>query len=94
MEDTIIDLAFGAMPLLLIGAIAAQWLALRRFRGAWLVAAWVPAAVMGAALTIAILGVIAGSNIAPIWVVFALPPCLLWLTVLWLLRGLAALTRA
>jgi hypothetical protein len=36
----------------------------------------------------------AGSNLAPIWIVFALPPCLLWLAGLWLLRGLAALARA
>jgi hypothetical protein len=48
---------------------------------------------MGVALAVAVLGVAAGSNLAPIWVVFALPPCLLWLAGLWLARGLAALVR-
>jgi hypothetical protein len=94
MEDAIMDLFFVAMPLLLIGGIAAQWMALRRFEGGWRLAAWVPVAVMGAAISVAVLGVMAGSNLAPIWIVFALPPCLLWLAGLWLLRGLAALARA
>jgi hypothetical protein len=94
MEDAIIDLFLASMPLLLIGGIAAQWMALRRFRGGWRLAAWVPVAVMGAAVSVAVFGVMAGSNIAPIWIVFALPPCLLWLAGLWLLRALAALTRA
>lgn len=94
MEDAIFDLFFAAMPLLLIGGIVAQWLALRRFEGGWRLAAWVPVAVMGAALAVAVLGVAAGSNLAPIWVVFALPVCLLWLAGLWLARGLAALAHA
>ena len=45
---------------------------------------------MGAAAAVGVLGGLAGSNIAPIWIVFALPPCLLWLGALWLLRGLSA----
>ena len=94
MEDAIFDLFFAAMPLFLFGGIAAQWFALRRFRGGWRLAAWVPVAVMGAAVAVAVLGVMAGSNLAPIWVVFALPLCLIWLAGLWLARGLAALVRA
>jgi len=90
MEDAIIDLFFVAMPLLVIGGLVAQWQALRRFEGGWRLAAWVPVAVMGAAVAVAVLGVMAGSNLAPIWIAFALLPCLLWLAGLWLLRAMAA----
>jgi hypothetical protein len=93
MEDALIDGFFVALPVLLIAGLVAQWQALRRFEGGWRLAAWVPVAAMGAALAVAVLGVLAGSNLAPIWVVFALPPCLLWLAGLWLARGLAAFVR-
>jgi hypothetical protein len=93
MEDALIDGLFVALPVLLVGGLVAQWQALRRFEGGWKLAAWVPVAVMGVALAVAVIGVAAGSNLAPIWVVFALPPCLLWLAGLWLARGLAALVR-
>ena len=93
MRDALIDGLFMALPLLLLGGLAAQWLALRRFDGGWKLAAWVPVAAMGVAVAVAVLGVMAGSNLAPIWVVFALPLCLLWLAGLWLLRGIAALAR-
>lgn len=84
------DLVFLGMPLLVIGGIVMQVVALRRFSGGWRLAAWVPALAMGAALTVAVLGVMAGSNLAPIWVVFAAPLCLAWLAGLWLARGVAA----
>jgi hypothetical protein len=90
MEDALLDGFFAAMPLLLLGGVAAQWLALRRLEGGWKLAAWVPVATMGAAFTVAAIGVMAGSNLAPIWVVFALPMCLLWLAGLWLLRAIAS----
>nr|QMS48080.1 hypothetical protein WG33_0279 [uncultured bacterium] len=93
MLDALIDLAFVAMPLPLIGGIALQVLALRRFSGGWLAAAWVPALAMGAALAVAVLGVMVGSNLAPIWVVFAIPLCLVWLVALWLARGIAVWVR-
>ena len=35
----------------------AQWIALRRFSGGWRLAAWVPVAVMGAAVAVAAVGV-------------------------------------
>jgi hypothetical protein len=38
---------------------------------------------MGAAVAIAVLGVIAGSNLSPIWVVLALPLCISWIVLLW-----------
>jgi hypothetical protein len=88
--DAISDFMVTVMPLLLIAGLVAQWQALRRFPGGWRLAAWVPALALGAAIAIAALGIMAGSNLAPIWVVLALPPCLLWLAGLWLLRGLWA----
>jgi hypothetical protein len=69
----------------LILQIAAFW----KMRGLWRKAAWLSAAAMALAFTVATLGVLAGSNIAPIWVVFALPVCLLWIASLWVVRGIA-----
>lgn len=89
------DASFDGVVLLMAAAwLALQALALRKLRGLWRLAAWVPLAAMGLALAVAVLGVLAGSNLAPIWVVFALPLCLLWIATLWLLRGIArALAR-
>jgi len=89
MFDFIFEGLFAAIPLMLIGAIALQVLALKRFTGGWWIAAMVPAVAMGAAIAVAVLGVAAGSNLAPIWVVFAAPPCFLWLAVLWIARVLS-----
>ncbi len=86
MPDAVLDLFFVALPLLLIGGIVLQVQALRRFEGGWKLAAWVPALARGAALAVAVLGSLAGSNLAPIWVVFAIPPCLAWLLGLWIAR--------
>ena len=74
--------------------IAAAWLilqalALWKLRGKWRVAAWIPFAGICVAFAVAVLGGLAGSNIAPIWVVFTLPLALLWIMILWLLRGIA-----
>jgi hypothetical protein len=74
----------------LMGAVV--WLVLQTaaiwtLRGGWRLAAWLSAAIMGLAVAIAALGVLAGSNLAPIWVVFALPVCLLWIMMLWAVRG-------
>lgn len=69
--------------------IALQILALWQFDGWWRKAAWVSAAVMGLAVAIAALGVLAGSDLAPIWVVFAFPVCLVWLVLLWIVRCVA-----
>lgn len=93
MSDAIIEGLFGALPLLVLAGLVAQWQSLRRFEDGWRVAAWVPVTGMGVAVAVAALGVMAGSNLAPIWIVFALPLCLLWLGALWLLRAVAALAR-
>ena len=80
----------STIPLALIaGWLALQIAALIRFRGGWQVAARVPAFAMGAAIAVALLGVAAGSNLAPIWVFLAFPLCLGWLLLLWAARGLA-----
>ena len=85
------DAMWSIAPLLLLVAwLALQVAALKWVTGAWRRAALVPAFALGAAFAIAILGVLSGSNIAPIWVVLALPLCLAWLVALWLLRGLAS----
>ena len=86
MVDAVIDFAVNYLPLVLIVALVGggwmQWRALRWYRGGWRIAAWVPALTLGAALAVAVFGSLAGSNLAPIWVVFALPPCLAWIVVL------------
>ena len=74
--------------------IAVVWVVLNTFalwlfEGMWRKAAPVPAAIMVAALAIAVLGVIGGSNLAPIWVVFAIPVCLVLTVCLWIARGIA-----
>jgi len=82
----------GTGALALIGVwLALQGAALLWFRGGWRVAAWMPAFAMGAALAIALLGIAAGANLAPLWVVLAFPLCLGWLLLLWAVRGLAHL---
>jgi hypothetical protein len=63
----------------------ALWL----FEGKWRKAALVPAAIMVTALAIAVLGMIGGSNIVPIWVVFAIPICFVLTIGLWVARGIA-----
>ena len=78
----------GALALI-AGWLVLQVAALFRFRGGWRTAAWVPAGTRGAALAVALLGIAAGSNLAPIWVILAFPLCLGWLVLLWAVRGLA-----
>lgn len=73
------------------GWLILQATALWRMRGRWRVAAWIPLAAMLLAIAIAVLGGLAGSNLAPIWVVLALPVCLIWLATLWILRAAAGL---
>jgi hypothetical protein len=84
------DAIWDWAPLLLFVLWLALQVAAKRITGGWRVAAWVPAFALGAAFAVAVLGVLAGSNLAPIWVVLALPLCVLWLLALWLARGLFA----
>jgi hypothetical protein len=75
----------GAAAVWLVLQVAAVWL----LDGLWQKAAWLSVFAMGAAIAVAVLGVMAGSNLAPIWVVFALPLCFLWIIALWIIRGVA-----
>jgi hypothetical protein len=65
---------------------ALQGIALWKLRGPWRMASWISAGAMALALGVAVLGGLAGSNIAPLWVILALPVCLLWIVVLWFAR--------
>lgn len=83
------DIFMAATPIALIGGVVLQIVALRNFTGGWRVAALVPVWTMGAAVAVAVLGVLAGSDLAPIWVVLALPLCFLWVFGMWILRAVA-----
>ena len=43
------------------------------------------------AIAVGVLGGLAGANMAPMWIVVALPLCTLWIVALWAARGVAAL---
>ena len=82
----------------LIGG-AALWLALNgvavwQLQDIWRKAALVPVAIMGLAVAVAALGVMGGSNLAPIWVVFALPVCLALIVLVWIAKSLAVAWRS
>lgn len=80
----------------ILPAIVGSWLflqiaALVVMRGAWRTVATVPAFAMTLAIAFGVLGAMAGGSMAPMWIVVALPFCMLWLILLWLARGTAAL---
>lgn len=83
------DIFMAATPIALIGGVVLQIVALRNFTGGWRFVAMVPVWAMGAAVAVAVLGVLAGSDLAPIWVVLALPLCLLWVFGMWIARAVA-----
>ena len=59
--------------------------ALAVMRGRWRTAAAIPGAAMLAAVAVGVLGGLAGSNLAPIWIFIAFPFCAVWLGAVWLL---------
>ncbi|MEM1066596.1 MAG: hypothetical protein AAF771_02090 [Pseudomonadota bacterium] len=67
------------LPLLYL---ALQWLALRRMREAWQVAAVLPALFMGAALAIFVIGMMTGANLAALVLVLGMPLATLYLLLL------------
>ena len=71
-------LLFGSVP----GYLVAQAFALWHLRGRWSAWVWAPAAAMGALYLFVIVAGLAGSNLAPIWVVFLSPLALLYVIVL------------
>jgi hypothetical protein len=65
----------------------AQVLALIRWRGLAFWLALVPALVMGLAVAAFIAGMAQDSNLAPLLMVLAAPPCLIWLWVVSRFQG-------
>lgn len=63
-----------------------QWWALRRSRGSWRIAAWLPLPFVLIAWIVGLGGAASGSNLAPIWILFASAPAALYLLVLIVLR--------
>ncbi len=76
-----------------VGWLVLQIAAIRTMQGRWQKAAWLSVAVMLLAIAIAAFGVLAGSNIAPIWIALALPVCLVWIVGLWIMRLLTWLSE-
>lgn len=66
---------------------------IRRGRGLWRGLALVPAVAVAGAIVIVAVGIADGSNLAPIWLVFAVPPATLWLLLLWLAGALSGAWR-
>jgi len=67
------------------GYLAAQAFAFWRMRGRYGVAFWLPVGAMVLVYLAALIAVLAGSNIAPIWVVFMSPLALTYVVVLLIL---------
>jgi hypothetical protein len=77
------ELVYSFIPLaLLVGYLWLQWRALTRFAGFWRLAALVPAIAMAAALAVAVIGVMADANLAPLWFFLTLPFACLYLVIL------------
>jgi hypothetical protein len=72
----------GAVLWLVLNGVA-----LWRFGGWWRAAAIIPAAAMALALGVGVLAALDGSNLAPIWVILAMPVCLAWMLLLWVARA-------
>jgi hypothetical protein len=66
--------------------LVVQLIVLIRWRGAAFWAATVPLVVMGTAFAAFVQGTRTGSNLAPLFMVLAAPPCLLWLWIVSLFR--------
>jgi hypothetical protein len=62
--------------------LAVQAFAFWRMRGRYGLAFWLPVGFMALVYLVALLGALAGSNLAPIWVVFASPLALIYVIVL------------
>jgi hypothetical protein len=74
-------LLFAATP----AYLALQAFAFWRMRGRYGLAFWLPVGAMALVYLVALLGAMAGSNLAPIWVVFASPLALIYVIVLLIL---------
>jgi len=89
-----LDFVYGVVPLLVLAAYL--WLqvrALRRFRRGWRRAALVPVAAMSVAAAISIGGGLAGADLAPLWIFLTLPAAVLFLLVLFAVKGVREMRR-
>lgn len=77
----------GLAVMLMVPAYpVAQVLALMRWKGKFFWLALVPLPIMGAAVLLLLVGLQQQSNLAPIYLILAAPPCLLWLGIVSLFR--------
>ena len=76
--DGLATLAIACAPAYLLAQAFAFW----RLRGRYGRAFWIPVWAMALIYLVALLGLLAGSNLAPIWVVFASPLALIYVIVL------------
>lgn len=89
MDDWVWYFLGGAALWLFLNAVA-----LRRFSGWWRTAAFVPAALMALATGVTVLAALDGSNLAPIWLILAIPFCLALTGMLWTIRLIATAWRS
>ena len=76
------DLLFALLLACSPGYLAAQGFAFWRMRGRYGVAFWPPVGAMALVYLVALIGGLAGSKLAPIWVVFMSPIALIYVIVL------------
>ena len=76
--DVLATLAIACTPAYLLAQGFAFW----RMRGRYGRAFWIPVWAMALVYLVALLGLLTGSNLAPIWVVFASPLALIYVIVL------------
>jgi hypothetical protein len=87
ISDAAIDSVLSALPLIPLLYLVLQIAALVVMRGGLRTAALVCALCMGGVIGFVLVAtLIGGSNIAPILVVFALPPATLAMIILWILH--------
>jgi hypothetical protein len=89
-EEASMDMfLFGAGLLYLVLQLASLVL----LRGRWRIAAWICAGVMALAIIVGLLGGYGGSNIAPLWIVIALPILAVVLAIMLVVRGIIKLAE-
>ena len=85
------------MDLFLFGAgllyLFLQLASLMLLRGRWRRVAWACAGIMAVAITVGLLGGYGGSDMAPLWIVIAMPILAVVLAVLLVVRGIIRLTE-
>ena len=85
------------MDMFLFGAgllyLLLQLISLIVLRGRWRSIAWACAAVMALAIIVGLAGGYSGANMAPIWIIIALPVLAVVLAVLLVVRGIMKLTE-